>query len=243
LLESIALTLTGWMIYRRHRVAGGIFIFLLLLLPLFFRMASGGFDLYAIPMAFVVLGLAMDTASASMWRTALLGFAGGVLATARVPMLLPVLVLGFGLYRKDRRAGRIFLPVLVVTAMAWHLSFAAIAYHAGDWYQPLHVLTRAGDSGTWNRYAAVVLGLACCAWCYKRIDADVRTWLLGTFLMMMVLFTPTGISEGMRDRRWDWEGAGYICFPVPLLAAVVALNVRKQTEEDDCDGGDLASVA
>ncbi len=228
LLSDITLAVTSWLIYRRHRLAAGVFVLLLMLLPLYHRMASSGMDLYAIALSFAALGIAMDNASDSPGQTALLAFLGGALATARLPMLLPLLMLGFGLMRKNERTGRIFLAVLVVTAMAWHGTFAAIAYHAGHWYQPLHVMDRAALSGTWNRVTPVVLGMGCLIWGYRRLNADLRTWLIGAFLMMMVLVAPTGISEGFHDRSWEWEGAGYICFPVPLLLAAIALYIRRQ---------------
>ena len=232
-LEAIALAAAAWLIYRRHRLAAGVFCLLLLLLPLFQRIMSGGQDLYAVSLAFTALALAMDNSSDSDGQTLLLALLAGAIATARVPMLLPVTVLGFGLFRKNRRAGLIFLSVMIVTALAWHLSFAAIAIHAGHRYQPMHVLDRAALSGTWNRVAAVLLGLACFAWCYKRLTGDVRMWMLATFLMMMALFTPTGIGEGIHDRTWAWEGAGYICFPVPLLTAAIVLSIRKPSEPAD----------
>ncbi|SEC24634.1 hypothetical protein SAMN05443244_3002 [Terriglobus roseus] len=46
--------------------------------------------------------------------------------------------------------------------------------------------------------------------------------------MMEVLFAPTGIAEGLHDLRLDWEGAGYITFPMPLLVAAIALYIRRQ---------------
>jgi hypothetical protein len=230
-LTDIALAVSAWAIYRRNRLASGVFCLMLLVLPLFLRMMNSGMDLYAVSLAFVALGLWMDGASDSDGKIVFLALVGSVFATARVPMLLPVIVLGLGLYHKRRRAGLIFLPVLIVATMAWHLSFAAIAHHAGHWYQPMHVLQRAGDSGTWNRVAAVVIGLACIAWCFKRLTGDVRTWFVGTFVLMVALFTPTGISEGIRDWTFVWEGAGYICFPVPLLAAAIALHIRKDGDQ------------
>ncbi|SEC24593.1 hypothetical protein [Terriglobus roseus] len=177
LLEVITLAITTWLIYSRHRLAAGVFCLLMLLLPLFHRIMSGGQDLWAISLAFVALGLVMDNTCESDSQTVLVALLAGTVATARVPMLLPLLVLGFGLHRKNRRAGSIFLLVMTITAMTWHISFAAIAHHAGHLYQPLHVLRRAGRAGTWNRVSAAVLCVGCFGWCYKKITDDIRTWL------------------------------------------------------------------
>jgi hypothetical protein len=227
ILEAISLSVAAWLMYRRHRLAAGVFCLLMLILPLYYRIMSGGQDLWAISLAFVALGIVMDNVDSDL-QIVLIALLAGTIATSRVPMFLPVTVLGFGLYRKNPRAGMIFLPIMLATAMAWHFSFAAIAHHAGHLYQPLHVLRRAGRAGTWNRVAAAVLCIGCFGWCYKKMTGDVRTWLIGAFLMMVVLFAPTGIAEGLHDLRWDWEGAGYITFPMPLLVAAIALYIRRQ---------------
>jgi hypothetical protein len=206
-------------LYRRSPLRAGLFALLMLLQMLFISEVRNGQDLFAISLMLVALAFLLEDATASTWRLILLGLLGGAVATARIPMIGMTSLLGLGLWRRDRKAGAIFLAISVSTALLWHGSFALWAHHDGDWYQPLHVLGRASRAGKIPRLGSLLALPFVLLWIYRKMGRTAVTWLLSTFLFMITLFSPVGIGEYLEGRRLDWEGANYIVFPAPLLLA------------------------
>jgi hypothetical protein len=147
-------------------------------------------------------------------------------------MIVMTSLIGFGLWRRDRRAGLIFLGVSIATALAWHGSFYLWARHDGDWYQPLHVLGRASRAGRNPRIVSMMVLPFVLFWIYRRTDKMAVTWLLSTFVLMITLFSPVGIGEYLESRRLDWEGANYIVFPVPLLLAYILFHTWRRKDAE-----------
>ncbi|WP_074654750.1 hypothetical protein [Terriglobus roseus] len=229
-IPVLALLFAYGVLFRRDRVRAGLFALLMLVQMLFLSEMRNGQDLFAISLMLVALALLLEDAPVSNHHLVLLGVLGGIIASARIPMIIMTSLIGLGLWRRDRRVGTIFLALSVGTAMVWHGLFYLWAIYDGDWYQPLHVLGRASRAGKKPRLLSmsalpvVLMGI------YRRMGKTSMTWLLSTFLLMITLFAPVGIGEYLESRQLDWEGANYIVFPVPLLLTYILFHTLQRRD-------------
>jgi hypothetical protein len=226
LLCAIALAVVVVLLYRRSAIAAGCFALLMLVQPLFLSQMANGQDLFAIAFALVALALLLERADTD-WKITALGVLGGVVATARVPIVAFVALIGVGLWKRDRRAGVRFLVVSLAVATAFHAEGAYFAHLASHFYQPMHVLGRASAAGGISHVKGAALLVAGTLFALWRIRGNAVSWLLWTFATMSLLFTPEGVGEYFTVHRWDWEGANYISFPIPLLLAALVLMSAK----------------
>ena len=227
-IDMLGLALTAFVIYRRTRIGAGVFVVLMLVQPLFQSQAANGQDLYLISFGFIMLSLLLEEFAERRGMVLLLALLAGVLATSRMPMAAIICVPGFGLVRKNRHNGLLFLAVTLTVCLGLDGGFAEWAHRSGDVFQPMHVFHRASaGAGIYSKAATVVLLLGSLYWIIRYMKGTATSWLLGTWMVMSALFLPEAFKE-LAVHHFDlkWEGATYVTFPVPLLAALIALAVR-----------------
>lgn len=140
-----------------------------------------------------------------------------------VVFLLPIL---FGLWRKDRFAAQRFLAAAVVVSAVFYLFFYFWTVKDHVFFQPLHLLHRERQSGLLPSIVAPLGGLCVLLWALLRMGSSVRSWLLALAALCLALFAPTGLGE--LTTRWaaleNWEGANYVAFGLSLLVTYIALG-------------------
>lgn len=232
ILGAVSLGVAVVMLRRKDPYAAGVFFVLMVLQPIFEAQIANGQDLYVVSIALVCLALAAERLDESSWKAIALGVLAGVVATARVPMVLMTGILGVGVFKSNRRTGCYFTAAMLITCGALHAAFALWAYRAGHSYQPMHVFGRATKgAGLGSRIAVVVLLSCCLAWVAFRMRPVASHWMLGMYFAMIALFTPEAVKEFMAAPRLDWEGSTYLTFPLPLLlAALVLMSVPSRQE-------------
>ena len=228
MLAMLAVAGAGLCLWQRSRVSAGAFCLLLLCGPLFESQAANGQDLYVISLCCVMLALLLEASATRGKAVVLLAMLAGFVATARLPFLVILMVLGLGIYRRHRRAGMLYLLVMPAVALALDGGFALWASHAGDRFQPMHIFGR-GSAGTGYgaQMAVVVLLVAAMAWVLLRMGSDAADWMLGTWFVLTALFLPEAMKEFSQTHHdLRWEGSTYATFALPLLIAVLALRSR-----------------
>ena len=234
LINPLCAAACAFLISRRSRFGAGVFVLLLLLQPNYLGRSTAGHDLYAIPIAFAVLCLLAEEAMDRVWMVSLLAVIASAFATSRLPMIVPVVILCLGLFRRKRRTAALFALIVLPLSILWHATFYLWARKDGIFYQPMHLVNRANWSGGW--FTAIGLAGACgvCAWVLFRMTGDVREWMLGGTMFLVAAFVPVAVGELVMIgfQFGSWEGGSYLCFGMSLLIAVLALS----TVAGGCDG-------
>lgn len=228
ILGALSLGLVVFLLRRENRYAAGVFFVLMFLQPSFQAQITNGQDLFVVSIALVCLAIAAARLDDSARKAVLLGVLAGVVATARIPIVLMTTILGYGVFRKDRRTGCYFTVSMLLTCLVLHGIFALWSVRLGHMYQPMHIFGRASNGAGLGARVAVIILLACSlGWIALRMKPTPSYWMLGMYLTMFSLFTPEAIKEFAQSPRWDWEGSIYITFPLPLLiGALVLMNAR-----------------
>jgi hypothetical protein len=226
------LALAAWLLARAGGRPAG-FVALTMAPLAFLQMSVVGHDIFAISLAFLVVLLAARQAPARGPAFLALAILAGTVATARLPLIILLPVLGLGLAAERGRAfGWRFAAIAIATCLVWHAAAFLWCWEAGDFYQPLHVFARADNgAGRWFSLAGALCGLAAAAWIWRRRDGGTRHTLLGLWLLQTALFLPIGLGElvNLQPFGWaDWEGKNYLAYPLPLLAAALLLPSQKR---------------
>ena len=223
-LGAVSLGVVVFLLRRDNRYAAGVFFVLMILQPSFQAQITNGQDLFVVSIALVCLTLAAERLDDSARKALFLGVLAGFVATARIPVVLMTTILGYGVFRKDRRAGCYFTLSMLLTCGLLHGVFAIWAHRAGHMYQPMHVFGRAANGAGLSARVAVIILLTCSlGWIALRMKPMASHWMLGIYLTMFSLFTPEAIKEFVLSPRWDWEASIYITFPLPLLVGSLVL--------------------
>jgi hypothetical protein len=222
----LALGILLLLLSRRNPLWGGLFAPLMLVEPHFLSHVLNGQDLYVISLALVAITLLLMEVKDHVGHVLLLGLLGGVIATSRIPIVGMLVVLGFDLWRRNRRSGAIFLVSMCSVTLLLHGIFFIWAMHNGDVYQPTHYLSR--PSYQLVKPVMVLLALAALLWIY-RSKPSTSNWLLGIFLVMAALFTPEGIAEFLPVNNPGWEALNYVCFPIPVLLAAIVCRTHQES--------------
>ncbi len=227
ILGAVSLGVGVIMFRRKDRYAACVFFAVMVLQPIFEAQIANGQDLYVVSIALVCLSLAAERLDESARKAIVLGVVAGFVATARIPIVLMTGILGIGVYKNNRRTGCYFMVAMLLTCGVLHAAFALWSYHAGHFYQPMHIFGRASKgAGLGARMSVVVMLTWCLAWVALRMRPKASHWMLGMYFAMFALFTPEAIKEFMYAPRLDWEGSTYITFPLPLLLASLVLISR-----------------
>ena len=229
LLSAIWLAAAAAALARRAPPAAAVFVALNLANLHFLRLSFVGHDLFAFSCALVVLiELLAAEDRASPRRVALLAVAAGLVATARVPFALAPAILAFLVFRRDRRAGTWFGVVSLGTAALLHGAMILWARAAGSWYQPLHVFGRAGRSGSILLVAGAAVWLGVSLVVLLRARDDRFAWHAVAWLVLATPFATVGLAElaASPSRIAGWEGANYVAFALPVLAAALASGME-----------------
>jgi hypothetical protein len=227
ILDALGLALAALALHQLTRLGAGIFVLACLVNPMFLSQAANGQDLYVISLAFVALNCLAFTAESTaglFWIAILSGF----VATSRVPMVILLCVTTLGLWRQRRIRGIVYGLTSLFTAIGLHAGFWFWALRNGDRYQPLHVFGIA-TRGAGGHTASVLSG---CAWVLRAVNTSLRTWLIGSWVIMICLFVPVGLKEFYVSHfNLAWEGDNYVSFALPLLAASLALGIMHPTPQ------------
>ncbi len=227
-LSALWLAVAAVLLERRHRGAGSGFVCILLATLPFVRMSAVGHDLFAVACALAAAALVTDLSAGRSRRLALAGLATGVVATARVPLVVFPLVLAALLAGRDRRQGAVFGGAALGSALSIHGAALAWGHAVGAAYQPLHVFDRAQRGlGIWLLAAGAAAWLGSMAVIVVRADRELAGWLRSLWWSMVLPFGAIGCAE-LAARGWawrGWEGSIYLGFPLPLLAAALALRL------------------
>jgi len=228
LVDGLALLFAAAVLGRASRMAGGVLIVLSLLQPMFQSEAANAQDLFVISLVLAALCWLLGTVQLTRANVLLLGAVSGFVATSRLPMILFFAVLVAGLWKRSRAGAVIYGAVTLAVCMALHTGFALWTEASGHWYQPLHVLGRADGGGAVEPIMATVLLLAAAVIAARFLNANPASWILACWLTMTALFAPIGVRELIAAHySWLWEGDNYIVFPLPLLAAAIAVRAGR----------------
>ncbi len=228
LLGMLALLFAARRIAHRASLASGVFCVLLLCGPLFESQAANGQDLYVIAMACVVVCLLLERFADRPVMVATIAVFAGIVATARLPFVAILLIPGLGLFRRHRKSGAGYLLTMPLIALLLDGGFALWAWHDGDRFQPMHIFRRGTAAAGHGAQLAVALLLsAALFWVVRRMRGSAEDWMLGTWFALTALFLPEAVKEfAQMHHDLRWEGSTYATFPLPLLAAVLALRSR-----------------
>lgn len=230
LLNAIVLAAVALLVWQWNRFGAVALVILSLAVPMFIAEASHGQDLFAISFALAGLCIALHRVQPSRRNMLLLGVLGGLIATARVPIILFVLVIAVSLWKQHRAPAVLFAAIASITCLILHLGFALWVWHDGQPYPPLHIAGRAaGHGGAPFMVIAVLLFAGAAVWTLRWLDGTPTRSMVASWLLMTLLFAPAGIKELVNSGfNWAWEGDNYISFPLPLLIAAIALRARKE---------------
>lgn len=231
-LSAVWLAAAAGALGRRRPAVAAAFAVLLIATAHFLRLSIVGHDLFAATCAMVAVTAVAHPLRGAGWRTWWAAVGAGVVATARVPFVVfPVLLAGL-LARRDRRAGIVFGAVSTITAVGLHGAMIAWAAAVGGWYQPLHVFDRATRAGPGPLLAGIVFWVVVAAITVRVAGGELSGWLLVLWVNFAVLFASEGIVE-LASSGWalrGWEGANYVAFPLPMLAASLAIGAAPRPE-------------
>lgn len=231
LVVPLHLGLAGYMVSRlAGPFSAAAFCTALLALPPFLQMSLVGHDLFAVSCACVVVTLGvyewtLDSARShrSRWWLAW-GIATGVVATARVPLVMLVPLLAVLVARSDARGAVKFAAVAGGVAAAWHLPFFLWGRALGVAYQPLHVFGRAGRAGLPAILMGLLLAAIATVLLWRRGAHHAGDWLLLLWTTVGIPFAAVGLGElsNLDQIKWsDWEGKIYASFGLPVLLAAL----------------------
>ena len=232
LLTFFGALIVSVLLASHARVSVGIFLILTLLQIDVVWTSFWGTDLFLIPLAFAALCLLADRYHDRISVMIVLGCAAGILAQSRVPMAILPLVLGLGLWRKDRRTAKYFILSALVVAIAFYLFFYLWTVIDGIYFQPLHLLYRERRMGLWSSVPGPLAGLLVLGWIWFRLGGHLRGWLIASGTLLLVLSAPTGLAElaNAHDPA-IWEGANYVSFGLSLFVVYLA-HAARQSDQD-----------
>lgn len=212
--------------------AAAAFVALLLATLHFVRLSVVGHDLFPAACAMAAVTAAVYASRGRPWNLAGLALVAGIIATARAPFVIIPALLACLVARQDRRAGVLFGSISIATAAALHGTMLAWAAMAGGWYQPLHVFGRAARPSSGFLIAGALLWAVLGAAAVLRADSRLSSWLLALWVNFAIPFVTVGVAE-FAANGWTlhhWEGATYVAFHLPLLAAALALRVTPSSD-------------
>jgi hypothetical protein len=218
------------LITRSGRAALSVVV-LMLAMPSFLQASFTGQDLFAAGCALTAVTLMLFASQRASWHQGwLLWVAAGVVATARAPLALDLVILATLLWWNRQHTwqsgfGIAFSVVALSHGLCW-----AWARHDGVAYQPFHVFHRAGETGPWWLVAGVIL--TCCAsaamFRWSRRPAPLSEWLLLSWVAMGIPFAFVGAGELFLTAGTlgigGWEGKTYVSFLAPLLATALVVE-------------------
>lgn len=207
--------------------AVGLTIFILML-PAFLQMSFVGHDLFAIGCAILAttIGVYRSVSAGGRWLIPW-AVAAGLVATARMPLIVLVAALTVLVFARDRRLAGRFLLVAGAVAAGTHLGMFVWTTSLGIRFQPMHVFGRGAGAGL-----LVPLGfsaiLVLAAWQWRRGVTTLVEWLRFVWTVAGLPFVVVGLGE-LRNHGMDWanwEGKVYAGFTVSLLVAAVLLRIE-----------------
>lgn len=230
LVTPFVAAMTAAALFVRSSLAAGVFMALLLMQPNFLSQTTVGHDLFAIPIAFSALCLLGESSIGDLRLIVPLAVVAASFATSRLPMIVLVLFLCVGLYRRHRRSGVIFAVISIPLTAVWHVAFYLWARSDHTYYQPLHLLGRAASTGTEFPLIGLLGGLVVCLWAALRMRGLASDWMLAGALFLVLSFVPEAIGElvALHGNFAAWEGANYLSFGDSLLVAYLALTAARR---------------
>lgn len=229
LMVPIHLSLAAFMVSRVSLSRATPFVVLVLALLAFLQMSVVGHDLFAIGCAMVAITLGVyQQASRPTRAWVMWSVAAGVVATARVPLIVFVAALAILASRSNPRFGARFAVVAAGVAIATHAAVFLWGYSLGLYYQPFHVFGRAsGGAGVPVIAVGAILVLAVSVALWSRGTATVAAWLCFVWATNGLPFVAVGLAERLTFAHlgWSgWEGKIYVGFGLPLLVAAMLLS-------------------
>jgi hypothetical protein len=228
LLSPSWLWLAAALLASRDAFAATLFVGALFASRDFLVQSIVGHDIFAVNLAVTALCLLVPNCIGHRARLVYVTVLTGLVATARLPLVLLIPVFGLGLARREWRTGVTFTAVALSVAASTHIAFAIWAARDGIFYQPLHVFARARNgAGPVFMVLSAAGGAAACLAIVRSVQCDPARLMLCCWLLEFGLFAPIGLGELVRANRFDvtlWEGRNYVAWSLPLLCGYLALQ-------------------
>lgn len=231
LLMPAYFTVANIFVAKSGKQSAFVFSLMLILSLNFIQFSAVGHDLPAVSLAFVALTLALNLYYANRKIFLLIAVLTGLIATARIPLIVVPLAMGVCLTTINRTKGLQFFGVSTFIAILTHAVFYIWSVSEDRFYQPMHVFGRASSS-----VPIELLGFGGFVWVVlivalrKRLTKSVSSWLVFMWFLLAVPFIGIGLAELVRDNIFSleswarWEGKGYVMFTLPLLIAGLVLD-------------------
>ncbi len=157
----------------------------------------------------------------------LLGILAGLFAQSRLPIIGLLLILGLGIWRRNRLDARWMMTAALTTCGTLYLFFYLWTVRDHVFFQPLHLLHRERASGLAATLIGLLSGVIVVAWILLKMKGSSPDWILAGGLLLLTVFGSTGLGELARvlPHVDAWEGANYLSFGISLIAAYLALMV------------------
>lgn len=236
LVMPLAAGVCAYLIGQQWARGAGLFVLLVFLQPDLIAMSFVAHDIFAIGIVFAILCILAERWSNDNRLLVVLGILAAAFATSRIPMIALVVILGIGLLRVRKQAGELFLAVSLLLTLLLHGVFFAWAASAHDYYQPLHIFSRAsGGSGHSLELVGLAAALAVFAWVLTGMGPRCADWMAAAGLFLTAAFVPIGLGELLSGHLQFsmWEGSNYVSMGASLLAAAVIADKFRPVRNDD----------
>jgi hypothetical protein len=184
-------------------------------------------DMFAMGCAMLIITLVtFQQRKNEIWICSL-AVAAGVVATARVPLVIFPLILGVFLSRLSIPHAVRFTAIALSTALLLHGTVFCWGQMVGGEYQPFHVFNRARH-GTGMKLLTIgaLLSAIFAMVSVWKVREKASSWLFWAWVTIFIPFCTVGIGELIHYERWvfaNWEGNNYLTFSLPLLIGAFIL--------------------
>lgn len=210
-------------IYHQNILAN-LFLISLFTSLSFWELTVTGHDMVALACSFIVLVILADRYSHSTGAAILIGVLSGLVATSRIVFLVLPPFLAFLVTRRNKKEGIIIGIVGLITALALHAGFYL---SSSEWYQPLHLFSRADrNMGAGLMAAALIVSTLCGIAAIKSAQNTFESWVRWLSLCMAAPLFFISLAE-LISVGWNfarWEGANYLFLAAPMLVFATLLS-------------------
>ena len=227
LLCPLWLGLATALMARRNVFAAVIFLVTLFTCQDFIAQSVAGHDIFVVNLAICVVCLLAEQVAIGTAPLVPVAILAGLVATARVPLIILIPTIGLGLARRNSQTGKRFIWLASAVAISLHLVFAAWAAWDGTFYQPLHVFARArGGAGAESIIISAIATCAAARWVIIHARHTAAQLMFSCWLIEFCLFAPIGFGELVNVNHFTlsaWEGRNYVAWSLPLLCGYLGL--------------------
>lgn len=193
----------------------------------FWELLFNGHDYLSLSFAFFaifILIFKLLRTKIEIWKLLLIGFFLGIFSTSRIVFIAFPFIYSFFLMNFNKRNAYLLLLISIVT----NLSFNIYYYYINDFFQPLHIFTKAEKFfGNEPIFIISLLVLFVLYFLSKQKTFDLKLVTYKISLLLSAIFIPVAYLDLFRVdfHFFEWEGANYTFLIVPFFAFYLATKM------------------